>query len=761
MANIIRVTPVENMPGYYEFDYKIPQTKQRIRRKIKSTYYQSQLLQRLLADILVNEYDKENTFTCIHTEPSYMEYSTYLEEAINSLYYSYCDKLPLNVNERETAKHDLFMSMFPLKKYEGKFCLLGRIGVGKSTIIKKTSCFWGNSNISFPFTDTSRTSSFPADYCFIPDGNGYKFLVLFKPTAIIDMHINECIERATYKLIELTTTPQNDCAQIDAIFDSFIQDPSQSFDIRFSLGKYIKTTSPAIDKPENRDTVYFWNNLFFQFKDLIGYINKAQTELTEKTTYYQLLYSDAIKAQNTKEPIYQTYLYILDLINERRRTLYNKLLKELEQNPAIKPGSIHSDLDEDLVPYFYCELTNMESKGFYDFIKAFTAKKSSEFGHSFFNLVDHLRIELPLNPNIRLPRKGFTFVFQDTIGISHTNDNTGGFENSTRLNIEDADSVIIVDDSRINGDSNASVIIQHLAARLDPSKINFAFTFYDDLIKEDFEEDDDINEQRTSYLISTEANTVKNAVQDAVIASRIINRLNSNHTFFLENLMLSNSYESIEDMLNKLISPLLTSKNEHGLYKLDFSKPFVIYDYKKLPLLYSKALEEFCHIQDNIYNVSPPHYKTTEALTNRLSLSQSYFTGARNLHPVDDLYNSIIIVLAPFIEFPAKINFDARDTYFKPILIGELKTLVTKAIRESINKRFFNQTALAEWKRLYLLTGTGSDKLRRNGLISMENTIAPNIESYLNSVIKEHIIDTIETAFVDSIASLEMKYEMR
>ena len=617
MTSTIRVTPISNMPGYYEFDYKIPQTGQRIRRKIKASNHQCLLLQGLLADILVKEYDKEKAFTYIHTESSYIDDSTFLEEAINSLYYSYCDKIPANVNESEIAKRDFLNSIFPLNQYDGNFFLLGRIGVGKSTIIKKASYFWGNENISFPFTDTSRTSSFPTDYCFIPNSTKYKFLALFKPSTIVDIRINECIERAVYKLIELTILPKNDTEQIDAVFSSFMQDTSQTFDIRYSLGRYIKTTSQSYKKPENQDTVQFWTNLFTQFKDIVGYIISFQNiQDTKNTDLYQLKYSDAIKAKDEKEPIYKGYLYILKLINERRKLLYDNLINELKNNSAIIKETIKCDLEDDLIPYFYCEITDIDSNSFHSFIKAFTAKKSSEFGHSLFNLVDHLQIEIPLNPKIRLPRKDFSFILRDSVGIAHTDSNTGGFENSTRLSIENADSVIIVDDARTNGDNNASTIIRHLSARIDPSKIAFAFTFFDELEKEDFEEDEDKNEQRISYLIATETNTIKNAVTDPSLSARLISRLNKDNSFFLNGLMDNNTFESIENMLAKLIIPLLTIKNEYVLYKIDSTKPFIVYDYKKLPLLYKKALDEFNRLQKDIYITAPPHYKTTELVQN-------------------------------------------------------------------------------------------------------------------------------------------------
>ena len=36
MANTVTIRELQNMPGFFEFDYKITKTNQRVRRKIQS-----------------------------------------------------------------------------------------------------------------------------------------------------------------------------------------------------------------------------------------------------------------------------------------------------------------------------------------------------------------------------------------------------------------------------------------------------------------------------------------------------------------------------------------------------------------------------------------------------------------------------------------------------------------------------------------------------------------------------------------------------
>ena len=54
MANKVQLRELENLPDYLEFDYKNPIINKRIRRKIKATQYQADLLKDLLENILEN-----------------------------------------------------------------------------------------------------------------------------------------------------------------------------------------------------------------------------------------------------------------------------------------------------------------------------------------------------------------------------------------------------------------------------------------------------------------------------------------------------------------------------------------------------------------------------------------------------------------------------------------------------------------------------------------------------------------------------------
>jgi len=765
MAGKIRVTQVEKAPGYFEFDYTLPNNNFRVRRKIQATQYQADILKDLLNRTLENRLNESKVFHLINTTAAFMPHRDYLVDSMKLLYFSYFDNSSAGT-DYEKRKRELLASKFPLNHqfYKRVSCLLGRTGVGKSTIIRKVSPFFPDEKINFPFTDTSRTTSFPIDYCFVSKQSGFKFLAILKPAEIVDMYISECIEHGIYKLIELRLSGQAPVGKdIDTVINSFLQDSMSDFDIRFSLGGYIPTTSPRFSKPDNQETIHFWQEIFCSFEKAVNLITKGNCSTTNDITYYQVLFSDAIKSGDERNPIYQEYVHIKMLIDDRSKAHLDELIQELGQSKVITPNSAEIKVDGEMVPYFCCTIDNMTDKlGFYNFIKVFTTKGSSEFGHSLFNRVDHLRIELPFNPNLKMPKDDFSLALQDTIGIAHTMSNTSGFENSTNLSLRNVDSVVLVEDSTASADNNTTAILQHLISRMDPSRIYFAFTHFDDLNKSTFDFEDDLDRQRKDYLIIQEISAIKSMALEDSETLDLIQRIKAEkNTLFLSGLMKIDDTKSIQAFVNTLSStPLKTSEEFH---KKDLDKPIVSYDYKKLPLIYEKALASFRESQKQIYAIDPPHYRTTEALTNRLWLGQTYFNGARNLRPVDDLFDVLIRNLASFINTPTAFNLQEVGSDIEEDLtsqiISQVRTEVTEGLREYLNGLFLEKKD--DWYKLYALTGTGSDSIRRSGILKEENTIASSTDDYLYSKVDKHIITALEKIFQDSIRGLEKEPSQR
>lgn len=746
--------PVDRHNGFFEIDYKHPATNLRVRRRIKCDAKQISLLKDLLESIISNRLDANSASLLIRTNSFFKPMATFLEEQVQDVYYRYFTKENTpNYSAYEELKTEWMDSNFPLDVYDARICMLGRVGSGKSTIIKKLTCFWDNEQLNFPFTDQSRTTTYNADYCLVNRTSDLQFFATFYPNSFVDMYLQEGIERAVSAYFKNSILEPRCSEEVlqDEVIAALLANPTQAFDMRYSLGKYRK-----VSRGTNPDNDTLWGEFYSFIRDLACFIMENEDTRHKNVELYLLRFTDIVKEANPENAIYKLYQSAFRLIKNRMLTVQYSILENLKENPAITHMEVH--IKDEAVPYFSCLIQDVESPDFLAFIKPFTSKEASYFGASLLNIVSHLRIEIPFHKHVELPSESFSLVFCDTVGIAHKNDGSNGFENSTNLAMDDVDFVILTDDSRTNGDQNMFSLLSHLSARIAPSKLFFAFTFFDELHKAEFDSEEDLDEQKMTYLLEIEKKLLQSVILQNEQAVLLSEKLNPEESFFMKNLMSTTNFDSVNHMLEILVSNLTLGKKEPPLQKLRSFEPFVTYDYKKIPLLYQQALNSFLQLQRDIYQAAPPHYKTTEALTNRLSLGITYFSGARLLRPVDDLYDLMIKSFSSYLDKPSQMNFVSRDETDVTRILGELKTKITEGLRQLINKKFCTGSITEEWGRLYRLSGTGSDQVRRNGILSIEDTIVPNIELYLDDNVQEHMINSIEELINEVIQDMDKNF---
>lgn len=153
----------------------------------------------------------------------------------------------------------------------------------------------------------------------------------------------------------------------------------------------------------------------------------------------------------------------------------------------------------------------------------------------------------------------------------------------------------------------------------------------------------------------------------------LIHSNNSNHIL----LHSHNHLSPVNDYLLMIKRYFNRYSNYLLLERIKKHIPIVGYDYKRLPMLFfNEIMKLFKEQQENTYLTNPPHYKVTEALTQRLSSGQTSYNGAIHLKPVDNLYTIMLDKLYSFIMNPKQINFtkkesDNRD--YKNRLLDRLK----------------------------------------------------------------------------------------
>lgn len=750
----IRKSQVKDSNGYWEFDFNYDN--RRIRRKMQCTSYQANLLCELLQTVIPAGLDRNKALYKIDTNGLFYPEKEFLVRGLDFLLFNQSVDNPLSLSE---IRYNYMEQFFPIEKQDVVICLLGKAGVGKSTIIKKMSVFW-DSDLEFPFTDISRTTTFSSDYRFVKEASKYRLIALLRPFEETIYNICECIDRAVNKYFECRIKNIDDCDTLyNETLSTFVNDPNNLFDIRYSIGKFLRTTSKHHMDQGYGELRALWADVYGMIRKMCELVLGKSVGVNDDAGFYNFVFSEEIKNESRENDIYNTYSALIDMLKWH----IGKNEKSIQERFADSTAFQDFHFDNDDHSCLSCYITDINHPDVKALLRMLAVKKAAQFGFSLLNRIEHMRIDLPYNAKIDLPKNNLSFVMRDTIGIAHNPSESRGFEDSTNLNFDNVDILLLVDDAKFNGENNFSTILEHVIARVDPSKIFYAYTFFDDFSKADFDEEDDIEAQKISYLIGVTRSAINQSMHGKLFDQSkfkvLTSRLNPSESFFLSGLMEENNFDSINKMLDVMAAYKLTGDNALPYYKIDDNEPLIKYDYKKIPLVYQRAVSNFYELQDRIYQRNPPHFKTTEALTLRLSYGKTYFIGARALHPVDDYFDCIIKALSSYLDVPEKLNFRCKNEEKKSEtaeqILGNIKTNVTERLRKDIVTRFTSPKEKENWRKLYLLFGTGSDLERRDGIIDEERRIGSSVEDYLNSSDESHMINFLENAIKDAVASSE------
>ncbi|MGL5152593.1 MAG: hypothetical protein ACRC7N_18700, partial [Clostridium sp.] len=231
----------------YSIDFSHPiKARGRIRRKVKYDLVTAEKIQKgleyLISDSLFyddssKDLAKENLLKDI----IYKNDKNNVVDTILDIFYK--------VNPSyENKIEDYLNNIFSLPKEAPKVLVMGRFGTGKSHLLGKYIDI--NKDTNFPFTDTSRTTTYKSEYILSnPSKSFYKFLVSFHSYDYVIQQISYCIDRALDTKLDLlfknnnsnlNFDPINDSEE-DIIINSFNSDSNNAFDLRFILGSYYRT----------------------------------------------------------------------------------------------------------------------------------------------------------------------------------------------------------------------------------------------------------------------------------------------------------------------------------------------------------------------------------------------------------------------------------------------------------------------------------------------------------------------------------------
>ncbi|WP_300902594.1 hypothetical protein [uncultured Clostridium sp.] len=625
-----------------------------------------------------------------------------------------------------------------------RLLFLGQFGTGKSTIVKKLSGI--PEEVDFPVVDTARTTIHDTHYIF-KDKEIYKefrFSVDFKPTSELFRLVSECYIRAIDKIFQGIQEKKLKSEIQDKAMIDFVSDPDKIFKIEYVLGKYYELDNNKRNLEEKIQQTKFWDKTFEDIYNMItdfiiattpGFDPKDDNDIVIEKNIRDCFIKDGISKVQLDNLIWN----IVELLEQKIKNICTELEKNGMGNTIMDDDEIVGFKNDDYI------IERIE-----EYVTPFSSTSIKNFTNILTPLVQAIAIEIPYNEKLSKLNKSQVICITDTVGFEHRKtDDTGSLEGSTNYIYNNFDIIGIIDSSKHSMNGTTESILREIYNNADKSKVMLMYTFYDDFTKKDFEDDNDKNK----FLIDLQ-NTTLRKIDDNENVENFISSLEK-HTHFLKGLMLND---------DKCIGGLLTAIQEQfeNLYDYksltlkDSKKPIMSFNYKRLALVFNKAQEDYIKQQTNLYLENHPHFKTTEALTNRLSNGQTYFSGAnKTLKPVDDFCAILMEKIERFIKNPDNINFEYKTTipnhrekvidWFKEQISGNVKTIV---------KTIFVDTRTQTWHNLYIDGGSGVDYRRRTGIVKELNSILPALDIE-KSTFADRWVDEIETIFEKTLESMK------
>ncbi|MFC4306402.1 hypothetical protein [Cohnella boryungensis] len=641
------------------------------------------------------------------------------------------EKVLVRLQEHEEMEEQTDVaSLIPISSEALRTVLLGRFGVGKSTLIKACTNF--SENIDFPVTDTARTTTYTTEYVFKDPFtvSKFAFAVAFKPESELKLKLEEASTRALRKAVQLALKPNEviDSTIEEEVLKAFVTDPERLFKNEYIFGKYYGKNHPKRYDDTKKEQIVWWEHLYNQIDQLMRlmFIEEGiSLESEENWSRIEGIEEKLLELSKRSETQSASKLQnIIDNLMNTIRQRAELLCSELEADDL---GKAFRNSTGSITGFFTREYdeSNVERV-----ITLFTSTQAKHFSRLLTPIVDHIRIEVPYNERFPEELRKQQIIITDTVGIEHAKTtDTRSIEGSTKYFFEQYNCITVVDDASKSMDSTTTNILRSLFGSAAKGKIFLTYTFYDKFDKKDFEDEAD----KDFELLGLQDAALRKIADELSYDNTnwMIEDLKE-RTIFLKDLVPgTRQIESIIKYFQKMVAHKAEMNDFKQIQPLNKNKPILGYNYKKLALVFAQTQQEFLEQQRQIYFQEYLHWKTAEALTWRLYSGSTYFIGSyKTLRPVDDFCDLLLHKLHHFLSNPAEENFVHKNDRIENLsekVKDWLKELVGDSVKKMSNKEFVGRYH-EFWRIAYNEHGFGSDLRRRKIIMEVFNKVLPPLQ---------------------------------
>ena len=358
-----------------------------------------------------------------------------------------------------------------------KVLFVGTTGAGKSTLLRQLI---GTTSENFPLTTTGKATV--SDLEVIVAKGNYKAVVTFISKPMTELYVQDCVYSAILKALKE--------GEKEKIFEELSENKEQTFRLRYILGNF-KDKKPNVKAPcffDDESDVSEKSEDFLYSMEKSNKISEYLERIIQISYTLKSLYLNEesnIEKKSENEYLDSELLHKAIYENKDFTFLVNEIVGDIESRLClVKKGTLRLT---DKWP-LYWEFETNNRKEFLDSLRVFYSNNYRLFGMLLTPLVQGMRVQGPFyseNLSEEFPK----LVFIDGQGLGHTAESAQARSIPQKLEnmFELVDVILLVDNSTQPMQHSSLTALKRAIASGYTNKLMFAFTHFDLVQGENFE----------------------------------------------------------------------------------------------------------------------------------------------------------------------------------------------------------------------------------------------------------------------------------
>lgn len=606
---------------------------------------------------------------------------------------------------------------------------LGTTGAGKTTLLRHIIGSDPETD-RFPSTSTAKTTTADIEIVIAP--GDFSAAVTFMPEHEVRAHIDECIEEACLETIQ---------GKSDAkIAAALLEHREQRFRLSYILGGWntahesddddFSFDDEAIpDTSISEDEEVTAEEIENQRVRLIGFVSAIKDLAKETGTFCEAQIGRLSDEKSADGKAAWLELFGIEAFkNPRFSTLALDLMDEVaERFDRIEVGNTERSATD------WPTIWTYESDDRDDFLAAvrwFSSNHHKQFGRLLTPLVDGIRVQGPLYPDLDDQDEELKLVLLDGQGLGHTASSVSSVSTRVTNKFSRVDMILLVDNAQQPMQAAPLALLRAVGSSGFADKLAIAFTHFDQVKGANLGS----LGQKRDHVLGSVSNAIA-SLRDIVGAgvAGAVERQVDGHSVFLGGL--DEPTAKLPGPFKRQLEKLVEMMRSAGApsEETDCSP---IYELKGLEIAMHDAIDAFRDPWRDRLGLSQhptlpkEHWTRVKALARRLAWHGR--DEYDNLMPVADLQARLREEVSKWLDRPADWTTSPRDDKERELALSRIRQNAFARINE-LTKTRLTDDQVASWREAFDHSERGSGMRRAQTIETIHEVAAPRISAAMTA----------------------------